>query len=166
MEPFIGQIQAFGFNFAPRGWAQCQGQLLAISQYTALFSLLGTTFGGDGRVTFQLPDLRGRMAMHPGTGAGLPTYRLGQKGGNYETTLALQNLPSHTHPQRGAEEDANSGDPGGNVPATTAQNAYHGTADTNMGSTAAVGNSTSFSNQPPYLGLNFIMAIQGTFPSR
>lgn len=164
-DPFIAEIVMFGGNFSPRGWAFCDGQLMPIAQYSAVFSLLGTTYGGDGRVTFGLPDLRGRVAVHPGTGPGLPTFRLGQKGGQVENTLTVQNLPPHTHDQRGAEEDANSGDPGGNFPATTAQNAYHGTADTSMGETSSVGNGASFNILQPYQCVNFIIAIQGTFPS-
>lgn len=96
-EPFIGTIGIFGFNFAPRGWAQCDGQLLAINQYTALFSLVGTYYGGDGRTTFGLPDLRGRVALHEGQGPGLSPYQIGQKGGAEQVTLTIPNLPSHSH---------------------------------------------------------------------
>ncbi|MCI5084171.1 MAG: tail fiber protein, partial [Saprospiraceae bacterium] len=97
MNPFIGQIQAFGFNFAPRGWAFCHGQLLAISANTALFSLLGTTFGGDGRTTFALPDLRSRSIRGVGSGPGLDHVSWGERGGRYEVTLSVSNLPSHNH---------------------------------------------------------------------
>lgn len=96
-DPFIGQINAFGFNFAPRGWATCNGQLLPISSYTALFSLLGTMYGGDGRTTFALPDLRGRTPVHQGTGPGLSQKSMGEKGGSETTTLTISNLPSHNH---------------------------------------------------------------------
>lgn len=96
-DPFIGEIKLVGFNFAPRGWAFCAGQLLPIAQNTALFSLLGTVYGGDGRVTFALPDLRGRAAIHFGAGPGLPDYRLGAKAGQPSTTLSALNLPSHSH---------------------------------------------------------------------
>ena len=95
MEPFIAQIMMFGGNFAPRGWAFCDGQLLPISQYSALFSLLGTTYGGDGRTTFGLPDLRGRVAIHPGNGPGLSSIRLGEKGGTETNTLSTAQLPPH-----------------------------------------------------------------------
>jgi microcystin-dependent protein len=97
MEPFLGQIQAFGFNFAPRGWAQCQGQLLAINTNTALFSLLGTTYGGNGQTTFALPDFRGRTMVGQGQGPGLSPYSIGQQGGHEAMTLTTNNLPAHTH---------------------------------------------------------------------
>lgn len=97
MEPFLGQIQLFGFNFAPRGWALCAGQVLSISQNTALFSLLGTFYGGNGQTTFQLPDLRGRLAIGQGQGPGLANYNIGEIGGVENTTLTIQNLPQHTH---------------------------------------------------------------------
>src|SRR5688572_4385704 len=97
MEPFLGQIQAFGFNFAPRGWAQCQGQLLAISANTALFSLLGTTYGGNGQTTFALPDLRGRTMVGQGQGPGLSPYVIGEQGGTENVTLTVNNLAAHTH---------------------------------------------------------------------
>ncbi len=96
-EPYIGTIGIFGFNFAPRGWAQCDGQLLPIAQHTALFSLLGTTYGGDGRTTFALPDLRGRVPVHQGHGPGLSTYQIGQRGGTEQSSINIQNLPSHSH---------------------------------------------------------------------
>lgn len=166
MDPFIAEIIMFGGNFAPRGWALCDGQLLPISQYSALFSILGTTYGGDGRTTFGLPDLRGRSPVHAGDGPGLSQVRLGEKGGSATTTLAIANLPAHSHNQRGAEEDANSADPGGNVCATTEANAYHAAADANMGATSNVGNNQAFDNRSPFLVVNFIIALVGTFPSR
>ena len=97
LDPFIGQIELFGFNFAPRGWAKCEGQILSISSNQALFSLLGTTYGGDGRTTFALPDLRGRAALHTGTGPGLSTYSWGQKSGSPSSPLVPAQLPPHTH---------------------------------------------------------------------
>ena len=97
IEPFIAQISLFGGNFAPRGWALCDGQLLPISQNTALFSLLGTTYGGDGRTTFGLPDMRGRALLHAGSGPGLSTRRIGQEGGNERVTLSIGEMPSHNH---------------------------------------------------------------------
>ncbi len=97
MDPFIGQIMMFGGNFAPRGWALCDGQLLAISSNTALFSIIGTTYGGDGRTTFALPDLRGRASIHPGNGPGLSAYRLGERGGVEDVTLSSRQIPSHNH---------------------------------------------------------------------
>jgi len=96
-DPFLGEIRNFGFNFAPAGWLQCQGQLLAIAQYNALFALLGTTYGGNGSQTFGLPDFRGRVPVHQGTGPGLPTYTVGQNGGTTQVTLLYANLPPHNH---------------------------------------------------------------------
>ncbi len=180
MEPFIGQIIMFGGNFAPRGWALCDGQLLQISQYSALFSILGTTYGGDGRTTFGLPELRGRCAIHAGSGPGLPTYALGAKSGNSQTTLTVQNLASHTHTATStlampshATNSANSDDPADNVPGLAGENIYSSAAnDSTMRAlsggvtNANTGNSTPFSNMQPYLAVNFIIALTGTFPSR
>jgi len=140
MDPFLAQIILFGGNFAPRGWAFCDGQLLAINQYQALFSLLGTTFGGDGRTTFALPDLRGRAPIHAGSGPGLTTRRLGEKGGTETNQLNSLQLPAHGHPLA-------TGIPLG-------------------GTSANVGNNQPVNNMPPYLAVNYIIAIQGTFPSR
>ena len=106
MEPFIGQIVQFGGNFAPRGWALCDGQLLAISQNAALFSILGTTYGGDGRTTFGLPELRGRLALHPGNGPGLSNYQLGQRSGQEDVSLNVNQIPAHSH-QKGQKGSKN-----------------------------------------------------------
>lgn len=167
MDPFIGQIVMFAGNFAPRGWALCEGQLLPIAQNQALFSILGTTYGGDGRTTFALPDLRGRAPIQQGSGPGLPTYSLGQKGGNATTTLTTQNLPAHSH-SLAAKEEANSDVPNGNFVAGAGFDAFGLTSDTTM-SSSAIGNTGAnipFSNQPPYLAINYIIALVGTFPSR
>jgi microcystin-dependent protein len=171
MVPFIGQIQAFGFNFAPRGWAFCQGQLLPISQYTALFSLLGTTYGGDGRTTFGLPDLSGRSIVGVGTGPGLTPISWGQKSGNESTTLQPQNLASHNHTvavgvsNSGGEEDG----PSGRVIAKH-EGAFNEDADPgqNLGGVTqqSVGNSTAFSNRSPFVGIHFCIALEGVFPPR
>ena len=136
-EPFIGEIRLVGFNFPPRGWAYCEGQLLSIASYSALFSLLGTTYGGDGRTTFALPDLRGRIAVHPGTGPGLSNYRWGERGGTNSTTLNTNTIPAHNHyvPQLG-------------------------------GDTANTGGNQSHSNIQPYLALYHSIALQGIYPSR
>ncbi|MCB0630228.1 MAG: phage tail protein, partial [Lewinella sp.] len=111
MEPFLGQIQPFGFNFPPRGWAFCDGQLLAISSNTALFSLLGTMYGGDGRTTFALPDLRGRSIVHIGTGPGLSHITQGEKGGRENVTLTTANMPSHNHAVRATTDDGTLDEP-------------------------------------------------------
>ena len=175
-EPFIGQIVMFGGNFAPRGWALCDGQLLPISQWQGLFSLLGTNYGGDGRTTFGLPDLRGRVAVHAGNGPGLPNIVLGQSGGSATTTLNVTNLPTHDHDHRlrGSTSIGDTSSPGGAVPAVNQLTRYGiyqtGAPDTDM-STAAitaapVGAGQAFNKMPPYQAVNFIIALIGLFPSR
>ncbi|MFQ5534906.1 MAG: phage tail protein [Sphingomonadales bacterium] len=173
-EPFIAEIIMFGGNFAPRGWAFCNGQLLSISSNTALFSLLGTTYGGDGRTTFGLPDLRGRVAMHPGTGPGLTPRSLGQKGGAETHVMTVQQMPSHSHTAvarafNGAGDQTN---PDG---ATWAEKGrtdiYRNVApDVDMHTgTVQIGNaggSQAFSIVQPFQTVNFIIALVGVFPSR
>ena len=169
MEPMIGEVRIFAGNFAPRGWSLCQGQLLSISQNQALFSILGTTYGGDGRTSFALPDLRGRVAIQEGTGPGLPTYRLGQQGGNATTTLTVPNLPSHNHAavvqvntDTGEETDPTT------FLASSTTFAEEATSGKSLGGVVVgnTGSNTAFSNQPPYLAMNYIIALTGVFPSR
>ncbi len=173
MDPFIGQIQAFGFNFAPRGWAKCEGQLLQISSNTALFSLLGTTYGGDGRTTFALPDLRGRVPISPGQGPGLSNYKLGAKGGVEEVVLTEGQLPPHKHPAvahaanpvgRGGESD----NPDNHYWAVEGK--YATNKNTDMAAdaveTLSIGNGLGHENRPPYLVVNYCIALFGIFPSR
>ena len=175
--PFVAEITMFAFNFAPKGWAFCAGQLLPISQNTALFSLLGTTYGGNGTTTFQLPDLRGRVANAFGQGQGLGNYSLGQTGGQESHTLILNEMPAggHTH----TINATNNGTTGGtNVPSATvglgaayasgavAVNIYSSAAPTTaMGSLAPTGGQPH-ENRMPFLGLNYCIALQGIFPSR
>ena len=170
MEPFLGQIQAFGFNFAPRGWAQCSGQLLPIAQNTALFSLLGTTYGGDGRTTFALPDLRGRSMVGYGTGPGLSPIQIGQNGGNENTILSVANLPPHNHTVQVKVNTAN-----GEESTSTSYLSSHASAFSDAPTTNAVlagvssanaGGGQAFSNRDPYLGINVCIALVGIFPSR
>jgi len=172
MEPFIGQIQAFGFNFAPRGWAKCDGQLLSISGNEALFSLLGTTFGGDGRTTFQLPDLRGRSIVHPGQGPGLNNVRWGEKGGAETVTLSTANLPAHNHHTvmnlGGTAEEAGAGHflaaSGAIFSEDAAPNSTLNAGAITSGNT---GNGQSFNNRNPFLGINYCIALGSFyFPSR
>ena len=170
-DPLLGEIMLVPYNFAPRGWTLCQGQLLAISSNTALFSLLGTTYGGDGRTTFGLPELRGRYAMSSGTGPGLSPRSLGQRSGAEQVTLSETQMPSHTHtPQlRASEEASDTGKPEGNVLASGP--VYHtGAATHDMGSSsitsANAGGGQSVNNMPPFLVLNYCIALQGVFPSR
>lgn len=167
MNPFLGQIQAFGFNFAPRGWAMCNGQLLPISQNTALFSLLGTTYGGDGRTTFALPDLRGRVSMQMGTGPGLSTYRIGEKGGLERVNLTTQQIPSHNHSGKTAAETADPAKPEGNSLASSI--IYKNQAPDAALNSATIGNGgggQAHENMQPYFILNWCIAITATFPPR
>jgi len=170
MEPFIGQIQAFGFNFAPRGWAMCEGQLLPISQNTALFSLLGTTFGGDGRTTFGLPDLRGRSIVGMGNGPGLSSISWGERGGAENHTLSVAQMPNHNH---SVQVQVNTGagsepDPTGFIANEPNGFAEDATANAHLGGVteASVGGGQSFGIRSPYLGINVCIALQGIFPSR
>ncbi|OEK09718.1 phage tail protein [Flavivirga aquatica] len=161
----------FGGNFAPRGWAFCDGQLLPISQYSALFSLLGTTYGGDGRTTFALPDLRGRVAIHPGNGPGLSSYRQGQKGGAETNTLTVNQMPSHRHSVNAVMEDGNESVPTNNVPAGTKvldKEYSSDTPNTTMKSSIIgnTGGGQPINNIQPYGTVNYIIALQGIFPSR
>lgn len=167
-EPFIAEIRIFAGNFAPRGWAFCNGQLLPISQNTALFSLIGTTYGGDGRTTTALPNLQGRAPMHPGRGPGLTARRLGERGGTETITLSEAQMPNHTHRAIGSGEDDNS---------TLPVNHYYGalstvyTSPANLGAMADgslpnTGGSQPHNNMQPYLAINFIIALVGLYPSR
>jgi len=165
MNPFIGEIILFGGNFAPRGWAFCNGQLLPIAQNTALFSILGTTYGGDGRTTFALPDLRGRAAIHPGNGPGLSSYRLGEKGGSETNTLTVNQIPAHSH-SIGASEEATATDPNSGYVAGTGAAAFATSTDVQLKPTGNTGGGQSVNNIQPYECVNFIIALQGTFPSR
>jgi microcystin-dependent protein len=160
----------FAGNFAPRGWAFCDGQLLAVSQNDALFSLLGTIYGGDGRTTFGLPDLRGRIPIHAGHGPGLSERRLGAKGGEEKVTLTVNQMPSHGHPLQGSSNLATVPNPQSNVVATsTTVDAYINEQPTqNLSSTAVtnIGGSRSHTNLMPFLCINFIIALVGIYPSR
>lgn len=174
MEQFIGQILMFGGNFAPRSWAFCNGQLLSISSNTALFSILGTTYGGDGRTTFGLPDLRGRVPVHAGDGPGLPVVKLGQKGGNASVTLNVSEIPAHAH---GATIEAVSPLPRGGVTVADPANAYNAqggvyamgknaTMAADSVSVGQTGGGQPHDNMQPYQAVNYIIALQGIFPSR
>lgn len=177
-EPFLGEIKLVGFNFAPRGWAFCDGQLLPINQNTALFSLLGTTYGGDGRTTFALPDLRGRVSIHPGTGAGLTRIRQGERGGANSTILSVAQMPSHSHGATNLKvgvstEDANSDDPSGVVFGVSGEDAFSTEmADDTMGddsvqgTTDNAGGNQTHTNMQPFLGIYHCIALVGLFPSR
>lgn len=168
--PFVGEIMKFGGTFAPRGWALCAGQLMAVSQNDALFSLLGTIYGGDGRTTFGLPDLRGRVPVHPGTGPGLPPIRLGEKGGATDVTLAANEIPSHSHTLNVNAGGGNTDNPGGNFISANSEGVKHYSDSTSPLSVGAnIGNSggsQSHTNMQPYLAINYCISLFGIYPSR
>jgi microcystin-dependent protein len=167
--PFIGEIRMFGGNFAPRGWAFCNGQLLAIAQNDALFALIGTTYGGDGQTTFALPDLRGRIPVHAGQGPGLSSYQLGQQAGTETVTLTQQQMPAHTHTAQAQSGAGNQAGPGGGVWASSAQNQFSANppnAAMNAAAIGSAGGSQPHENMAPYQVVSFIIALEGIFPSR
>jgi microcystin-dependent protein len=171
-DPYLGSIILVGFTFAPRGWATCSGQLLPISQNDALFSLLGTTYGGDGQSTFALPDMRGRAPIHFGSGAGLSTRVQGETSGVESVTLTVGQIPTHTHPLNVNNSGATLGTPNGNFLAAKnrADPGFAATSDGSVLNSAAVspstGGSQSHSNLQPYLVMNYVIALEGIFPSR
>ena len=192
MDPFIGQIIMFVGNFAPRGWALCEGQLLPIAQYTALFSLIGTIYGGDGRTTFALPDLRGRVPVSQGRGPGLSDYNIGSRGGTEQVTLSITQIPSHNHLIAGGGDGAKLSTEravrktpiAGDIPAVTttksgladvevksfgpenANSVNAGTASSGGGTIGNTGGNMGHTNVQPFLTVSYIIALQGIFPSR
>jgi len=164
MDPFIGEIKLVGFGYAPRGWAFCNGQILPIAQNQALFALLGTTFGGNGTTTFALPNLQGSSPIHPNPASGINN---GQVGGEAQHTLIINEIPSHTHQAMGTDDAQSVGSPVGAYWANQQPlNAYGTTVNGNMLATYPAGTSQPHPNMQPYLGLNFIIALSGIFPSR
>lgn len=167
--PFIGEIRLFGGNFAPQGWAFCNGQLQAINDNTALFSLIGTTYGGDGQSTFALPDLRGRVPIHQGQGAGLSSRTLGETGGSESVTLTLAQMPVHSHSLNASTAAASAAaGPGGVLATPTTQIYGTGTPTTPMDAAEVtpVGANQPHQNMAPYQAVNFIIALFGIFPSQ
>lgn len=170
-ERYIGEIRMFGGNFAPAGWALCNGQLIPIAQNTALFSILGTTYGGDGKVTFALPDLRQRIPMHAGAGPGLTLRELGEQGGEQNATLTLQQIPSHSHGMLASNAPASVQSPANALLAKpiTLSAPYHdpaGMAPSPAGPLGTTGGGSAHNNMQPYLVVNFIIALSGVFPPR
>jgi microcystin-dependent protein len=168
-DPFVAEIRIFPFNFAPRGWASCDGQILPLSQNTALFSLLGTTYGGDGKSSFALPNLQGSVPMHPGQGPGLSLYDLGQSSGAETVTLLSNEMPSHNHVLRGVIDDSEGSDPTGQAMAKASTAVYSpSAANTTMAANALAptGGSLPHNNMMPYLTYYFTIALQGVFPPR
>lgn len=170
--PFVAEIRIFGFNFAPTGWAQCNGQILPISQNTALFSLLGTTYGGNGQSTFALPDLQGNAAMHPGQGQGLSLRDLGEMSGSGDITLLVSEIPLHPHTMQAFATPADLKEPQAGAVLTRNQNgAIYNTTISNFVQMAPqaltpAGGSLPHNNMQPYLTLNYCIAMQGVFPPR
>jgi microcystin-dependent protein len=168
-DPYLGEIRMFGGNFAPLGWAFCDGRLLPIADNDALYILIGTTYGGDGQETFALPDLRGRSPLHQGTNAGT-TFVLGGNGGAEEVTLTAQQIPAHSHPFLAANVQGDQISPAGNLPARSFNVTpyLNGAPDGNMLNTAVAltGGSQPHENRQPYLGINFIIALAGLFPQQ
>ena len=168
--PFVAEIRIFPFNFAPKGWAWCDGQLLPLSQNTALFSLLGTTYGGNGKSNFALPDLQGRSPMHPGQGPGLSLHDLGETGGSETVSLLESEIPAHTHTLRASVDDADVAIPTpARILAKASANMYlAGNQNTSMApeGLAPAGGDQPHNNMQPYLTFYFCIALQGVFPPR
>src|SRR6188768_2251323 len=173
-DPFVAEIRIFPFNFAPKGWAWCDGQLLPLSQNTALFSLLGTTYGGDGQSNFALPDLQGRAPMHPGQGPGLSLHDLGETGGSDTVTLLESEIPAHTHQinaSNGAADEEGSKQPAGLMPgkqqgANQMYTAFAAPVAMSPNALAPAGGDHPHNNMMPYLTCKFCIALQGVFPPR
>jgi microcystin-dependent protein len=170
--PLLGEIKMVPYNFAPKGWAFCNGQLLSISQNTALFSLLGTTYGGNGTTTFALPDFRGRVPTSAGQGPGLSNYTLGEQTGTESVTLTVAQLPAHNHTVNGVASGGNQASPAGGSPAieSTGTSLDYSSAAPNSAMNAAMvsptGSTQPHSNIQPLLCVNFVIALVGIFPSR
>ena len=171
-DPFVAEIRIFPFNFAPKGWAWCDGQLLPLSQNTALFSLLGTTYGGNGKSNFALPDLQGRAPMHPGQGPGLSLHDLGETGGSETVSLLESEIPSHAHALRAASDiaDLQAPTPARSLARSQNANAYRNTNQSltslSPSALAPAGGDAPHNNMQPYLTFYFNIALQGVFPPR
>ncbi len=169
-DPFVAEIRIFPFNFAPKGWAWCDGQLLPLSQNTALFSLLGTTYGGNGKSNFALPDLQGRAPMHPGQGPGLSLHDLGETGGSETVSLLESEIPAHSHALQASTRPAEDNDAAGQFAARTTVNAYAAgnpaPAPMAPEALAPAGGDAPHNNLMPYLTFYFCIALQGVFPPR
>jgi len=169
-EPFVGEIRMFAGNFAPQGWALCDGQLLAVGQNDALFSLLGTIYGGDGRTTFGLPDLRGRIPIHEGNGPGLSNRKLGAKSGQENVPLTANQLASHNHPLKASTNAGGESSPAGNItgasPSVDIYAEENPTVALSPSAIASAGGSASHNNIQPFQCVNFIIALFGIYPSR
>jgi microcystin-dependent protein len=170
MDPFVAEIRIFPFNFAPKGWAFCDGQILPLSQNTALFSLLGTTYGGDGKSNFALPNMQGNAPMHPGQGPGLSLHDLGETGGSDTVSLLESEIPSHSHAWTASAADAQTGSPVGQLFASGVGIGMYATpgglTPLSDNALAPAGGDQPHNNMQPYLTLNFCIALQGVYPPR
>lgn len=170
MDPFVAEIRIFPFNFAPKGWAFCDGQILPLSQNTALFSLLGTTYGGDGKSNFALPNMQGNVPMHPGQGPGLSLHDLGETGGSDNVSLLESEIPSHSHALSTSAADATTRIVSGQQPATGIGVGLYGPTNPivnlNPNALAPAGGDQPHNNLQPYITLNFCIALQGVYPPR
>lgn len=168
-DPYVGEIRLFAGNFAPVGWALCQGQLVAIAENDTLYSLIGTTYGGDGQNTFGLPDLRGRVPVHQGQAPGLLPRTMGETGGTETVTLQSTQIPAHSHPALASTAAANLGTPAGNLLATTTTATYGGAPATTAMASGAItstwGNPQPHENMAPTLTVNYIISLYGIYPS-
>jgi len=172
-DPFVAEIRIFAFNFAPKGWAFCNGQILPISQNTALFSLLGTTYGGDGKSTFALPNMQGNAPMHPGQGPGLSLHDLGETGGSETVTLLVSEIPAHVHGMMAQNQPAQLPGPGADRTFSRSSGGfaykpspYNQVVSFSPNMLALTGGDQPHNNMMPYLTLNFCIALQGVFPPR
>ena len=169
-EPHLGDIQFAGYNYNPRGWTLCNGQLFPIASWTALFSLLGTTYGGDGRTTFGIPDMRGRVPIHVGRGPGLSSYSWGQKGGQETVSLTVVEMPSHNHTLKATAERGDTDVPGGAIAQDRREDQFTKAAAPNVAMNASsvgnTGGSQAHENRSPFLVINCSIAIVGAYPSR
>lgn len=168
-DQYIGEIRLFSGNYAPQGWAFCDGQLVDINQYTALYTLIGTTYGGDGRTTFALPDLRGRLPIHMGVSSTGVSYSIGQKDGVEKVTLTSSQLPNHTHEINAQSAGGASNSPANAFSASGSVNLYSNAAPNNTmnsGAISSAGGNQAHDNMMPFLTLSYIIAVEGLFPSR
>jgi len=172
-EAFMSEIRIFAGTFAPRSWALCNGQMLKVNNFQALYSLLGTIYGGDGRTTFALPDLRGRAPIHWGSGPGLTPRRIAQRIGEETVTLRMDQIPAHNHPMQASTDENNRSPAVGNVPGNFSPNLFYNPGtnpskiyDFSSDAVGYTGGSEAHDNEMPFLVLNFIICIQGTYPSR
>jgi microcystin-dependent protein len=168
-QPYVGEIRMFAGNFAPAGWALCQGQTMAIAENDTLFQLIGTTYGGDGQETFNLPDLQSRMPIHMGTAPSGTTYQIGEAAGVETVTLTTQQIPNHTHAMMASQDNGTQSNPGGNVvaqdPSVKLYRVMAPSANLNASAVGPAGGSQPHDNMQPFLVINFIISLYGVYPS-